>query len=417
MKKILLTVISCIAILIPSMGQKKPRPAPSDLTGPPLEEADISTLPSGIDRIEIFLLMGQSNMKGRGVMPPEPLRNSQIIMMHKGTDDWYLARHPLHLVGSPKDFSGADNAGVGPGLAFAQTLAKVYPKTRIALIPCAKGGSNIHQWRKGQVLYDETIRRAKLALTNAPKGKARIAGALWLQGESDSTNSDKIQAYSERLGQLIDNLRTDTGIPDLPFIACTIGEKKTPELRSKINAILLDLPKLRPHTACIDGRSFAKFIDSVHFDTATQEEHGRLYTAKYLDLTRKQNSEAKETDRQSLPPIQFAEGDKHFPAANQERVDIVKQIPGLVALWDFVQRRDSWKTNNPFISIPGESGGQTYELEPRNISLDFWHEGKEATLEDFELYGRGPFGQAVRFSSPRSVTDLPGPDRTTEESS
>jgi hypothetical protein len=407
MKEILLTVISCIAILIPSMGQKKPRPAPSDLTGPPLEEADISTLPSGIDRIEIFLLMGQSNMKGRGVMPSEPLRNSQIIMMHKGTDDWYLARHPLHLVGSPKDFSGADNAGVGPGLAFAQTLAKVYPKTRIALIPCAKGGSNIHQWRKGQVLYDETIRRAKLALTNAPKGKARIAGALWLQGESDSTNSDKIQAYSERLRQLIDNLRTDTGIPDLPFIACTIGEKKTPELRSKINAILLDLPKLRPHTACIDGRSFAKFIDSVHFDTATQEEHGRLYTAKYLDLTRKQNSGAKETDLKSLPPIQFAEGEKHFTAANQERVDIVKQIPGLVALWDFVQRRDSWKTNNPFISIPGESGGQTYELEPRNISLDFWHEGKEATLDDFELYGRGPFGQAVRFSSPKSKTDLP----------
>ena len=58
-------------------------------------------------------------------------------------------------------------------------------------------------------------------------------------------------------------------------------------------------------------------------------------------------------------------------------------------------------------NIPGESGGQAYELEPRNLSLDFWHEGKEATLEDFELYGRGPFGQAVRFSSPRSTTDLP----------
>ena len=137
MKKILLAIISFIAIYSPLMGQEKLRPAPSDLTGPPLEEADISTLPSGIDRIEIFLLMGQSNMKGRGVMPAEPLRNPQIIMMHKGTDDWYLARHPLHLVGSPKDFSGADNAAVGPGLAFAETLAEVYPKSRIALIPCA----------------------------------------------------------------------------------------------------------------------------------------------------------------------------------------------------------------------------------------------------------------------------------------
>ena len=122
MKEILLTVLSCIFMLISSIGQKKTRPAPSDLTGAPLEEADIATLPGGMDRVEIFLLMGQSNMKGRGVMPAEPLRNSQIIMMHKGTDDWYLARHPLHLMGSPTDFSGADNAGVGPGLAFAETL-------------------------------------------------------------------------------------------------------------------------------------------------------------------------------------------------------------------------------------------------------------------------------------------------------
>ena len=122
MKKFVLIVISCLVIFSLSMGQKKLRPIPSDLTGLPLEEADITILPSGLDRVEIFLLMGQSNMKGRGVMPAEPLRNPQIIMMHKGTDDWYLARHPLHLVGSPNDFSGADNAGVGPGLAFAETL-------------------------------------------------------------------------------------------------------------------------------------------------------------------------------------------------------------------------------------------------------------------------------------------------------
>ena len=116
---------------------------------------------------------------------------------------------------------------------------------------------------------------------------------------------------------------------------------------------------------------------------------------------------AEETDRQALPPIQFVGGDTRFTDANQKRVDLVRQIPGLVALWDFVQRRDSWQTHNPFISIPGKSGGRAYELEPRNISLDFWHQGPQATLADFELLGRGPFGQAVRFSSPRSKAHLP----------
>jgi hypothetical protein len=266
--------------------ERKLKPPPPELNRQPLVGADIAELPEGTERVDIFLLMGQSNMKGRGVMPEEPLSDPRIIMMHLKTDSWFLARHPLHLIGNPRDFSGADNAGVGPGISFAQTLAAAQPNTRIALIPCAKGGSNITQWRKGRMLYDETVRRAKLALSQGPKGKTRIAGALWLQGESDSTTPNKIQAYPDSLGNLIDNLRTDLAIVDLPFIACTIGEKKNPELRAKLNAILLELPKLRPHTACVDGRSFAGFVDSVHFDTSTQQEHGRRYAAAYLKLAK-----------------------------------------------------------------------------------------------------------------------------------
>jgi hypothetical protein len=206
--------------------------------------------------------------------------------MHKGTDGWFLARHPLHLVGSPTDFRGADNAGVGPGLAFAETIAAAQSTTRIALIPCALGGSNITQWRKGRRLYDETVRRAKLALQQGPKGKTRMAGALWLQGESDTKTPEKIQAYPEALGQLIDDLRADIGVPDLPFIACTIGEMKLESApQAKINAVLLGVSSIRTHTACVDSRDFAKHIgDRVHFDTATQVEHGRRYAAEYLKL-------------------------------------------------------------------------------------------------------------------------------------
>jgi hypothetical protein len=267
-------------------AQTKTKPAPSDLNKQPLVPADAAELPAGTERVDIFLLMGQSNMKGRGVMLKEPLRDPQIIMMHLKTDGWFLARHPLHLIGDPKTFEGADNAGVGPGLSFAQTLAKAQPKTRIALIPCAKGGSNITQWRKGRQLYDETERRAKLALSHGPKGKTRIAGALWLQGESDTRSDESIEKCRTSIGTLIDNLRADLGIKNLPFIACTIGEKKTPELRRKMNAVLLDLPNIRPHTACADGRSFAGFVDAVHFDTTTQDKHGRLYAEEYLKLSK-----------------------------------------------------------------------------------------------------------------------------------
>lgn len=76
-------------------------------TRPPLQPVDITRLPAGLERLDLFLLLGQSNMKGRGFMPVEPSRDPRIVMMHLKDDAWYLARHPLHLVGDPKTFVGA----------------------------------------------------------------------------------------------------------------------------------------------------------------------------------------------------------------------------------------------------------------------------------------------------------------------
>ncbi len=154
-------------------------PAP---THPPLQSVDITKLLEGTGQLDLYLLMGQSNMKGRGIMPEEPKRDPRIVMMHLKDDSWYLARHPLHLVGDAKTFAGHDNAGVGPGLAFAESLISQNPKIAIGLVPCAVGGSAINLWQKGGKLYDEALRRAKVALQTTAPVQARIRGVLWLQG-------------------------------------------------------------------------------------------------------------------------------------------------------------------------------------------------------------------------------------------
>ncbi len=266
---------------LPVPAKKQARAVTPPPTKPPLEPAEIKTLPEGVEQLEIFLLLGQSNMKGRGAMPEEPLRNPRILMMHKPSDGWFLARHPLHLTGDPTTFQGHDNAGVGPGLAFGQAIAKARPKSGIALIPCAAGGTRIGLWAKGKRLYENVIRKAKLALQQGPPGKCRIAGVLWLQGESDSNTPERIAAYPEALAGLVDHLRTDLNNPDLPFIATTIGEMRANiEGKKKINAILLDLPNQRPRTACVDGRDLKGHIgDFVHSDTATQNEIGRRFAS------------------------------------------------------------------------------------------------------------------------------------------
>lgn len=283
-------ILICLLALCPSLfAQKAGKVATPPPTKPPLETVDITKLPEGTTQLDLFLLMGQSNMKGRGVMPEEPKRDPRIVMMHLKDDQWYLARHPLHLTGDAKTFQGHDNAGVGPGLAFAETLAAANPKLAIGLVPCAVGGSSIKLWQKGAKLYDEALRRAKLALQTTASVNARIRGVIWLQGEANA-NPDELLLHAERLKTMIEAMRTDLSLPELPFIACTIGEMKEEPLLTNLKAmndILLALPKTVPHTACVDARDLKTHIgDQVHFDTAAQNEIGRRFAAKFGELAR-----------------------------------------------------------------------------------------------------------------------------------
>jgi len=262
------------------LAQKAGRISTPPPTKPPLESVEIAKLPAGTERLNFYLLLGQSNMKGRGVMPEQPKRDPRIVMMHLKDDAWYLARHPLHLTGDALTFQGHDNAGVGPGLAFAESIATQNPQTVIGLIPCAVGGSPIRLWQKGAVLYDNALRRAKLAMETAAPLQPRLRGVLWLQGESDAKPEARA-VHAAKLRSLVESLRTDLNQPTLPFIACTIGEmgdEATLPNKTAMNEILLALPKQLPHTACVDARDLKTHIgDHVHFDTAAQEEIGRRF--------------------------------------------------------------------------------------------------------------------------------------------
>ena len=259
---------------------------------PPLQGVEIAVLPVGQERTDVFLLLGQSNMKGRGVMPDEPARDPRIVMMHLKDDRWSVARHPLHLVGDARTFQGADNAGVGPGLAFAEALLARNPRARIALVPCAVGGSSIKLWQKGARLYDEALRRALLARETTAAAGGVIRGALWLQGEADATTAG-LAAHEAKLLKLVDELRADLGIPDLPFLVCTIGEMKQPgddaeriQMKAEMNRLLLSLSTKRPHVDCVDARALTTHLgDFVHFDTAAQDEIGRRYARRFLALS------------------------------------------------------------------------------------------------------------------------------------
>jgi hypothetical protein len=283
-----LQLVCLVVFASPLFAQKAQKASTPPPTKPPLVSVDITKLPEGATHLDLWLLCGQSNMKGRGFMPEEPKNDPRIVMMHLKDDQWYLARHPLHLTGDAKTFQGHDNAGVGPGLAFAEVLAAQDKTAAIGLVPCAVGGSSIKLWQKGAKLYEDALRRAKLALQTTAPVKARLRGILWLQGEANA-NAEELPLHAERLRAMIEAFRADLAQADLPFIACTIGEMQ-PEPRlgalKAMNEIQLALPKSVPHTACVDARDLKTHIgDSVHFDTAAQNEIGRRFAAKIIEMT------------------------------------------------------------------------------------------------------------------------------------
>ncbi|MFA7369379.1 MAG: sialate O-acetylesterase [Kiritimatiellales bacterium] len=252
----------------------------------PLTPADPANPPAGVERIELFLLMGQSNMKGRGEVPAEQTLNPRIVMMHLKNDQWYFAQHPLHLTGNPVTFEGAGNEGVGPGLAFARAVAEKEPKVMVGLIPCAVGGTRLDSWMKGAKHYENAVRRARLALGVKSSVPVVLRGALWLQGEAD-TALELQSTYQARLTRMVGDLRADLGVPDLPFIAATLGEftAPVPSGKARINQDLLTLPTVCPRTACADARDLKEHIgDKGHYSAASADIIGAKMAAKYMEL-------------------------------------------------------------------------------------------------------------------------------------
>ena len=250
---------------------------------PPLHPADFSTFAEQ-DTLDLFLLVGQSNMKGRGAIEMNPVENKNILVFHSKQRQWNIARDPLHAQGTPDRIDGSDNSGTGPGMSFAQTLAQHDAKLRIGLIPGAVGGAPIGSYGKDKKLYRRSLALTQEAVKQS-KLNTTVKAILWLQGESDSTKP-LYQSYEGKLLDMIDRYRSDLKNPTLPFIACTLGSyiNKGPfQFVKETNKVLLGLPKKRTHTACIDARDLKGHIgDKLHYDTESQIEIGKRFAAAYL---------------------------------------------------------------------------------------------------------------------------------------
>lgn len=230
------------------------------------------------DRMDLYLLIGQSNMAGRGATDAASRPDSPKIWAINRHNEWKIAADPLH-----EDKPAV--VGVGPGLTFAQEILKQNPDRPIGLITCAVGGSSIDDWQPGAkheqtgiYAYDEMLARVKEA-----QKRGTIKGIIWHQGESDSS-PEKKDHYQAKLEDFFRRLRKDTHTENVPVVVGTLGDfyvAKTPAA-AFINTVIADYAKSNKLVYLASASGLTHKGDDTHFDTPSARELGRRYAEAFL---------------------------------------------------------------------------------------------------------------------------------------
>ena len=222
--------------------------------------------------MQLFLLIGQSNMAGRGVIEPEDKQPIPGVFALNKEMAWTPAIDPLH-------FDKPDIAGVGIGRSFAKTLLAADPGAAIGLIPAAFGGTSLDEWKPDGKLYTDAVRRAREAMKSGS-----LRGILWHQGENDSAKEETARSYRERFAAMIARLRSDLGAGDVPVVVGELGEFHAGGFDTIVDEQLALAPLKVPRCAFVSSSGLTDKGDKTHFDTRSLREFGRRYALAFMSL-------------------------------------------------------------------------------------------------------------------------------------
>ena len=223
-----------------------------------------------------FLLIGQSNMAGRGFLAEAvPVDTSRIYILRNGR--WQNMFRPIN---PDRSFSGS---------SLAESFAEYYAKKHdvdVGLICCADGGTTLDQWMPGSLLYDHAVMNARLA-----QRTSTIAGILWHQGESDCAMG-RYETYQDKLLQMLNCLRKDLDLGDVPVLLGGLGDflvdrpASAWELQHSpfINEALRSVAAMSEMTGFVPATGLGCNPDMLHFNAAALHEFGQRYFAEYEKL-------------------------------------------------------------------------------------------------------------------------------------
>jgi len=262
--------------------------------------------------VRVFILAGQSNMEGQGIVAADPKRNEGKGSLEYLVKDPATAKRFAHLVDSSGKWRvrddvwisyldrkgpvtvgyGARQDRIGPELGFGWVMGDALDEP-VLLIKCAWGGKSLAvdfrppsagkpPYSLGEKAdaaiakdpailgkyYREILGLTKDALAKIKElvpgsdGKYVLSGFGWHQGWNDRINDRFNAEYESNMAHFIRDIRKDLGAPALPFVIAETGmtgpEEKNPRALSlmKAQAAVAERPEFKGNVAFVSTRAF-----------------------------------------------------------------------------------------------------------------------------------------------------------------
>lgn len=253
---------------------------------------------------DVWLLAGQSNMEGAGVMTAEddayektPSQELRAFYMDRAWRAALPQLHQLWLSDDPahveccqrvwgkraeqenltikKLLSGPQRKGVGPGLFFAKELHRLTNGVPQGVIPTAVGGAPIETWTPPegdeQNYYTAAVKRVR-------ECGGRVRGLFWYQGE----NCCGSESYARRFYSMREGFREFYGregaLPTVQMQVChhflpSYNSVENGDAWSSMRSLQASMAHTEPQLVTVPTIDL-ELDDCIHLSSASQKKVG-----------------------------------------------------------------------------------------------------------------------------------------------
>ncbi len=231
----------------------------------------------------VFVLAGQSNMKGSGV-------SSEIPSEFRGHPD------NLKLWVDGEELRIGQYDTFGPEVSFSHLVCREFPGDEVLVVKHAVGATSLLAWspewteekaaitgnQEAGPLYSrlmEYYRSADIPLD------AHLEAVLWMQGERDAKIREAGKDYLMNLTDLVAHFRESLGREDAPFI---LGQVNPPEDQWPAYHIVRQAQEMAAeqieHTSLVTTEGLSKLPDNLHYDSNGLIELGKRFFVAYQEV-------------------------------------------------------------------------------------------------------------------------------------